>query len=1048
MSEPSLGADLVGESPEFRAVLEKVRRILERGPARRRLPPILIHGETGTGKGLLARAIWRAGARAGARFVEVNCAAIPETLLEAELFGFERGAFTGARESKPGLFHEAHQGTLFLDEVGLLPEAQQAKLLTVVEEGAVRRLGRTKSEAVDVWILSASSEDLHGAVREHRFREDLYHRLAVVTLSLPPLRERGCDILLLAERLLARDTIAYSLPPRTFAPDARSALLSYSWPGNIRELANVVERVALLAEGPVVTAKMLALPEESALSGEAKPGGSRRAPRSGGPVAAGSLPPDGDGASELSPDRLADALARTNGNISRAAKMLGLTRNQLRYRIERRQVPAETPVRRSGNGWTPSLRERRGGIERQPGSGSLPVSTFRWEQRHLALLLVSARGKTADLPVDAAQLFETVERKVKSFGGRIMEIARSEGSILAAFGLDKLEEAPTRAALAAMALRKAWEQDGPDASLPAQGRGRDVGLALHVAPFDVGRSPRFARIDRGASAAASDLLGGLLKGEPPGAIVVSAESRHLLARKFALGPGSRTTAWHLLHRKEGSVPQTASAARFVGREKPLGLLRDLLEKADSGQGQIVGITGEPGIGKSRLFLEFRRAIRERRINYIGAHCESHTAGIPFFPVIKLIQASCGLTEADSPETTAAKVVQNLDSLGIDGTAARPYLLKLLGVRQSAEVDDQLAALSSEKINSRTFEVIWQMIWNKNGRPQPLVIGVEDSHWIDKASEGYFQRLAERLSAARVLFLMTYRSGYRHPVRSNIPNVPWTEIALEPLTPEESREVMDGMVRRDDIPELLAETILARADGNPFFLEELALSVGCPTARSEPPAVPETIHAAIESRFDRLEDAPRRLLETAAILGREVSLRILRKMWSGTGSIESLLGELVRLEFLTPKRREEGIWVFKHPLIQEVAYERLQPSDRAALHGIAGRAVETLYAGRLEEAYDRLAYHYSKSGEREQAVEYLTRLADKAARSNALAEAVTALEKAFELAEKLGAGSQRDARLSELALRRAQCLTLLEASPTPSLRARHHEALAAAQGLLG
>jgi tetratricopeptide (TPR) repeat protein len=274
-----------------------------------------------------------------------------------------------------------------------------------------------------------------------------------------------------------------------------------------------------------------------------------------------------------------------------------------------------------------------------------------------------------------------------------------------------------------------------------------------------------------------------------------------------------------------------------------------------------------------------------------------------------------------------------------------------------------------------------------------------------------------------------------------------------------------MVQRDDIPGPLAETILARADGNPFFLEELALSVGLPTSRSEPPAVPETIHAAIESRFDRLEDAPRRLLETASILGREVSLRILRKMWSGTGSIESLLGELVRLEFLTPKRREEGIWVFKHPLIQEVAYERLQPSDRAALHGIAGRAVETLYAGRLEEAYDRLAYHYSKSGKREQAVEYLTRFADKAARSNALAEAVGPLEEAFKLAEGLGAGSQRDALLVELVLRRAQCLIFLgrlaetrellagerarfEASLSPSIRARYHFALAATQRFLG
>ena len=348
----------------------------------------------------------------------------------------------------------------------------------------------------------------------------------------------------------------------------------------------------------------------------------------------------------------------------------------------------------------------------------------------------------------------------------------------------------------------------------------------------------------------------------------------------------------------------------------------------------------------------------------------------------------------------------------------------MGVRQSAETADRLAAMSSEEINSRTFEAIWQMIWAKNGRPQPLVIGVEDAHWIDKASEEYFKRLAGRLPAARVLFLYTCRSGYRQPIRVVDAEVPWTEISLMPLTPEESREVMYGIVPRDDLPEPLAETILSRADGNPFFLEELTLSVGRRPPQSGSAAVPETIHAAIESRFDRLEHAPRRLLETAAILGREVSLRILRKMWSGTGSIEGHLKELARLEFLTPKRRDEGTWIFKHALIQEVAYERLQPSDRAVLHGIAGRAFEAFYAGRLEEACDRLAYHFSKSGAWEQAVEYLTRFAEKAARGNALTEALAALEKALDLAERLEPGPRRDAHLAGLARRRTQCLALL------------------------
>src|SRR6059036_1802313 len=162
-------ADLLGESPGIEAIRDKTVRLLERQRDARRLPPVLIEGETGTGKGLLARVIHRTGPRRDGPFVDVNCAAIPETLLEAEMFGFERGAFTDARRAKPGLLQTAHRGTLFLDEIGLLPAALQAKLLKVLEQRTVRRLGATRDEIVDVWIISATNEDLLGAVRQRRF---------------------------------------------------------------------------------------------------------------------------------------------------------------------------------------------------------------------------------------------------------------------------------------------------------------------------------------------------------------------------------------------------------------------------------------------------------------------------------------------------------------------------------------------------------------------------------------------------------------------------------------------------------------------------------------------------------------------------------------------------------------------------------------------------------------------------------------------------------------------------------------------------------------
>ncbi len=322
--------ELIGESPGLEAVRKQIRRLLERSPGARHFPPILIHGETGTGKGLIARLLHRLGPRADGPFVDVNCAAIPETLLEAELFGVERGAFTDARQPRAGLFQAAQRGTIFLDEIGLLPEGLQAKLLKVIEERAVRRLGSTRSESVDVRILAATNEDLGRLTSQRRFREDLFHRLAVLTLSVPPLRERRADIVPLAEHFLARACTDYDLPLKSFSGDARGALLDYRWPGNVRELSNVTERVGLVSEASVVTAEILGLadmpaPEPASAAAGAQPGPPRKLD-------------DGGGDAERS--QLREVLRQTSWNVSRAATRLGISRNTLRYRIEKHPLDA------------------------------------------------------------------------------------------------------------------------------------------------------------------------------------------------------------------------------------------------------------------------------------------------------------------------------------------------------------------------------------------------------------------------------------------------------------------------------------------------------------------------------------------------------------------------------------------------------------------------------------------------------------------------------------------------------------------------------------
>jgi DNA-binding NtrC family response regulator len=233
---------ILGRSPALRQSLEQAARVAEH-----RDVTVLIGGETGTGKELVARAIHYESPRASQPFVEVNCAAIPGNLLESELFGHEKGAFTGAIASKPGLFELAHGGTLFLDEVATLPLDLQPKLLRALESREIRRVGGQQSRQVDVRVIAATHADLRGAVGQGQFREDLYYRLNVVALTLPPLRDRDGDVELLAETFITRIATSYGLPVPPLTPELRTVLREYRWPGNIRELRNAIERGLVLS---------------------------------------------------------------------------------------------------------------------------------------------------------------------------------------------------------------------------------------------------------------------------------------------------------------------------------------------------------------------------------------------------------------------------------------------------------------------------------------------------------------------------------------------------------------------------------------------------------------------------------------------------------------------------------------------------------------------------------------------------------------------------------------------------------------------------------
>jgi len=304
---------------------------------------ILIQGESGTGKDLIAKAIHYQSRRQEKPFVAINCSAIPETLMEAELFGHERGAFTDAKAMKKGLFEMADGGTLFLDEIGELSPLLQAKLLRVLEDQVIRRVGGVRDMQVDVRVIAASNRDLERAVRESQFRQDLYYRLAIISIFLPPLRERKEDILPLVEFFIARYSRKFRKTVKGISDDTRRLLLKYDWPGNVRELKNAVERAMILEEGEVLSPEYLPFPvaqQSGSLtafertSGVA-PAGAETQLANGRSLPKLSIPTGGTSLEEVERAFVEMAMAQANGNQTHAARLLDISRDALRYKLKK-----------------------------------------------------------------------------------------------------------------------------------------------------------------------------------------------------------------------------------------------------------------------------------------------------------------------------------------------------------------------------------------------------------------------------------------------------------------------------------------------------------------------------------------------------------------------------------------------------------------------------------------------------------------------------------------------------------------------------------------
>src|SRR6059036_270714 len=308
VATPVMETGIVTANPTMLDRLERARRIAPTDAT------VLVQGESGTGKEMVAQAIHGWSARAAAPFVALNCAAMPDTLVEAELFGHERGAFTDARAARPGVIEQADGGTLFLDEIGEMPAAAQAKLLRVLQDKCVRRLGATSTQAINVRFIAATNRPLRAMVAERRFREDLYYRLDVMALELPPLRERPEDVARLAEHFVRRFSADYGWSATTLTVAACDRLRAHSWPGNVRELENTLHRAVIEARGSAIDVAHLAL--DTAMLA---------------PIASGVLA--GRSWNQVERELIMSTLARVNGNRKRAAQLMGMGERTLRNRL-------------------------------------------------------------------------------------------------------------------------------------------------------------------------------------------------------------------------------------------------------------------------------------------------------------------------------------------------------------------------------------------------------------------------------------------------------------------------------------------------------------------------------------------------------------------------------------------------------------------------------------------------------------------------------------------------------------------------------------------
>jgi predicted ATPase len=466
---------------------------------------------------------------------------------------------------------------------------------------------------------------------------------------------------------------------------------------------------------------------------------------------------------------------------------------------------------------------------------------------------------------------------------------------------------------------------------------------------------------------------------------------------------------------------------FVGREREMATLHALLAQVENGYGQVVGIAGEPGIGKSRLLYEFRQQVRNKPLTYLAGRCVSYGQATPYLPLLDLLRQACGLTESDATDGVIAKVRLSLQAVGMEPEEWGPYILNLLGLEDGTA---PLDTLSPQALRARIFETLLQMQLHAS-RQRPLLLEVEDLHWIDPTSEEWLVALVERLAGAPLLLLLSYRAGYQ-PAWMGKSYA--TQLALQRLTADDSRCIVRAVLHARSVSDDLVQTIEAKGEGNPFFLEELAQAVAEQGDEHPTLALPETVQAVLATRLDRLPPEAKALLQVAAVVGREVSGSLLQAITAlAEAPLRQRLARLQEAGFLYEARPvPELVYAFKHALTQEVAYQSLLRNMRQQYHRQIAEVLVARFAAVVETQPEALAHHYTEAGLNEQAIPYWQRAGEHAAARSAHPEAVAHLTKGLEVLQMLPETTGRARRELGLQLARGPSLIATRGPGAPEV----------------